>query len=84
MTGVQTCALPILAKLEKKALFIPTPGQFEQEYLAKKFEKEGILPRVKQDQFKKDAVFSVSLYQGLPKIKSEVNWSELFDLFERK
>lgn len=33
-----------LAKLNKKAFFIPTPGQYEQEYLAKKFDKEGIIP----------------------------------------
>jgi hypothetical protein len=30
-----------LAKLEKKAFFIPTPGQFEQEYLAKRFKRNG-------------------------------------------
>lgn len=28
-----------LVKLDKKAFFIPTPGQFEQEYLAKKLKK---------------------------------------------
>jgi hypothetical protein len=33
-----------LAKLEKKAFFIPTPGQYEQLYLAKKLEEEGIAP----------------------------------------
>jgi UDP-N-acetylglucosamine:LPS N-acetylglucosamine transferase len=32
-----------LAKLEK-AFFIPTPGQYEQLYLAKKLEEEGIAP----------------------------------------
>ena len=71
-----------LAKLEKKALFIPTPGQFEQEYLAKKYENEGVLPKVRQDKFKKDAIYSVSWYKGLPKIKSDVNWKELLVLFE--
>jgi UDP-N-acetylglucosamine:LPS N-acetylglucosamine transferase len=30
-----------LAKLGKKCFFIPTPGQFEQEYLAKKYKKTG-------------------------------------------
>jgi len=40
-----------LAKLNKKAFFIPTPGQYEQEYLAKKFDKEGIIPTCKQEKF---------------------------------
>ena len=73
-----------LAKLEKKAFFIPTPGQFEQEYLAEKYHKEGILPMATQEQFKMESVYSVDLYTGLPKIKSDVNWEELFALFERE
>lgn len=73
-----------LVKLEKKAFFIPTPGQFEQEFLAEKYKKGGILPMAKQDRFKMDAVYSVTLYPGFPKIKSEVNWTELFSLFHRK
>ena len=71
-----------LAKLEKKVFFIPTPGQFEQEYLAKKFKKQGLVPMAKQDKFKIEDLFSVPLYQGLPKIKSEINWKELFSLFQ--
>ncbi len=73
-----------LAKLEKKALFIPTPGQFEQEYLALKYKAEGLLPMVKQDKFKKEAMHSVVLYPGLPKIAIEVDWKELFSQFEGK
>ena len=70
-----------LAKLEKKAFFIPTPGQFEQEYLAKKYKKEGLLPTAKQDKFKLDDLLAVPLYSGLPKLSSNINWSELFQLF---
>ncbi|MCV6630587.1 MAG: glycosyltransferase, partial [Flavobacteriaceae bacterium] len=33
-----------LAKLEKQAFFIPTPGQFEQEYLAKRLQKQQLVP----------------------------------------
>lgn len=73
-----------LVKLEKKAFFIPTPGQFEQEFLASNYKKSGILPMAKQDRFKMDAVYSVALYPGFPKIKSEVNWKELFLLFHGK
>ena len=71
-----------LVKLEKKAFFIPTPGQFEQEYLAEKYYKEGILPMATQEQFKMGAVYAVDLYAGLPKIKSDVNWTALLALFE--
>lgn len=71
-----------LAKLEKKAFFIPTPGQFEQEYLAKKYKKEGLLPTTKQDKFIVDDLASIQVYPGFPKIESEVSWKNLFLLFE--
>ncbi len=32
-----------LCKLEKRAIFIPTPGQTEQEYLASQLEKDGVV-----------------------------------------
>jgi UDP:flavonoid glycosyltransferase YjiC (YdhE family) len=73
-----------LAKLEKKAFFIPTPGQFEQEYLAKKYKKEGLIMSAKQDDFKIDNLNAVDLYKGLPKTKSNLNWKKLFLLFERE
>jgi len=73
-----------LVKLEKKAFFIPTPGQFEQEYLAKKCKNEAILPYTKQSNFKMGNIYGVPLYKGFPKIKSEVNWNELFALFKRE
>lgn len=71
-----------LAKLQKKAFFIPTPGQFEQEYLAKKYKKEGLVPSARQEKFKLDGLLLVQLYKGLPNIKQEVNWKQLFHLFE--
>jgi uncharacterized protein (TIGR00661 family) len=71
-----------LAKLEKKAFFIPTPGQFEQDYLAKKLKRDGLLPFAKQDDFRIENLLEIQLYQGLPKIKNEVNWKNLFILFE--
>ena len=73
-----------LVKLEKKAFFIPTPGQFEQEYLAKKYKRDGFLPTTKQDRFKLNDLHSVAVFLGLPKIKSEINWENLFLLFEGK
>jgi len=73
-----------LAKLEKKAFFIPTPGQFEQEYLAKKYKYEGLIPYARQEKFKIDDLKEISFYKGLPKFTSEINWKNLFYFFESK
>lgn len=74
-----------LAKLGKKAFFIPTPGQYEQEYLAKKLKKKGLAPTCKQDDFKVDHLLQVDLYKGLKNIgNTEITWKELFGLFEGK
>ena len=73
-----------LVKLEKKAFFIPTPGQFEQEYLAKKMERNGFVPYAKQDNFKIEDLEDVKLYQGLPQLKKEIDWKQLFILFKGK
>jgi uncharacterized protein (TIGR00661 family) len=71
-----------LAKLGKKAFFIPTPGQFEQEYLAKRLKRNDFVPYAKQDDFKIEDLADVKLYQGLPQLKKEVHWKQLLILFE--
>ena len=73
-----------LAKLEKKAFFIPTPGQFEQEYLAEKFQKEGLVPFCKQDNFTIEKLKEINNYKGLLDFNQKVNWQKLFSLFERE
>lgn len=70
-----------LAKLNKKAFFIPTPGQYEQEYLAKKFDKEGIIPTCKQDKFKIKKLDKINFYKGFTNYSKKITWKELFDLF---
>lgn len=70
-----------LAKLEKKAFFIPTPGQYEQEYLAKKFKSEIVAPSCNQEKFKASKLEKIHFYKGFKDFSVEVNWSELFDLF---
>ena len=55
-----------LATLNKKAVFIPTPGQTEQEYLAKYFLENNIAYCMKQDQFNLKAAIEKSLpFTGL-------------------
>lgn len=74
-----------LTVLEKKAFFIPTPGQYEQEYLAKRLKDLGIVPSCKQKKFKPEKLNKISLYKGLKSLSHPAtNFSELFTLFERK
>ena len=53
-----------LAKLEKKAFFIPTPGQFEQEYLANRLNELKIIPCCSQDDFKIEMLNNIEDYSG--------------------
>jgi len=73
-----------LAKLEKKAFFIPTPGQFEQEYLAKRFHDLGVVPYCKQDAFTIDQLEAVADSTGLRDIEIGIDYKKLFRLFESK
>jgi uncharacterized protein (TIGR00661 family) len=70
-----------LAKLNKKAFFIPTPGQYEQEYLAQKLKKEGLVPFSEQDLFTIENLEELVHYKGLSEIKSNINWTTLFEVF---
>lgn len=72
-----------LAQLRKKAFFIPTPGQYEQEYLAEKFEKEGVAPYATQADFRMEDVAKVENYKGLPRMDSKIDWENLFQVFEK-
>jgi len=70
-----------LSVLEKKAFFIPTPGQFEQEYLAKKMKQQGFANYSKQDNFSITDLKTTTQFQGIPNLKQNVDWEELFTLF---
>ena len=73
-----------LAQLRKKAFFIPTPGQYEQEYLAKKLKKEGLVPYATQDNFKMKNILEIEEYKGLPRLETSVDWQKLFQVFEKQ
>lgn len=72
-----------LAQLEKKAFFIPTPGQYEQEYLAEKLMKDGIAPYAKQDDFVIKDLETIKNYTGLTMTENNLDWSDLFSIFNR-
>jgi len=54
-----------LAKLEKKAFFIPTPGQGEQEYLAQRLKRKKIAPSCKQEKFNLALLKDIDNYSGV-------------------
>jgi uncharacterized protein (TIGR00661 family) len=70
-----------LVKLHKKAFFIPTPGQYEQIYLAEKLQEEGLVPFATQENFKIEDLSKTELFKGLPELDTTVNWEELFKVF---
>ncbi|WP_136466009.1 UDP-N-acetylglucosamine--N-acetylmuramyl-(pentapeptide) pyrophosphoryl-undecaprenol N-acetylglucosamine transferase [Flagellimonas onchidii] len=70
-----------LAKLEKKAFFIPTPGQYEQEYLAKRLQKQVLVPFSSQDEFKLQDLGRIEDFEGLTQFESSMNYTELFGVF---
>ena len=70
-----------LAKLNKKAFFIPTPGQFEQEYLAERLTEMRLVPSCKQGEFTLKKLKEVSSYEGLKSFNFEINYKDLFSLF---
>jgi uncharacterized protein (TIGR00661 family) len=71
-----------LAQLGKKAFFIPTPGQYEQEYLAKKLQEEGLVPYAKQDLFCIENLSEIDNYKGLGQFETDIIWKQLFEVFE--
>ncbi|RKE98498.1 glycosyltransferase [Ichthyenterobacterium magnum] len=70
-----------LAKLEKNAFFIPTPGQFEQEYLAKRLSQLNYIASCKQEEFTVEKLNDANQYKGLKNLEYEVNYKRLFSLF---
>lgn len=72
-----------LAKLEKRAFFIPTPGQYEQEYLARRLEKQGLVPTCGQDDFVLGELDRMEAFKGLAHFGGEVDYASLFELFSR-
>ena len=73
-----------LSRLEKKAFFIPTPGQYEQQYLAKRLEKLQIAPFCKQNEFSLNQLNRIQEYKGLRNFGDHIVFRDLFSFFERE
>ena len=73
-----------LACMGKKAFFIPTPGQAEQEYLAKRLKEQGMIPFCTQDDFKIKKLSNIPVYKGFEHTTSLPDLRQYFGLFERK
>jgi UDP-N-acetylglucosamine:LPS N-acetylglucosamine transferase len=59
-----------LAALGKKTIFVPTPGQTEQEYLAEYLAQNGLVVYQKQDKFNLEtAIARLSAISPLPLTK---------------
>lgn len=74
-----------LEKLGAKAFLIPTPGQFEQEYLAKYLEQQKIAPFATQNDFNLSLLKNMVDYTGfIPKNKSNKEQNLFpFDVFQK-
>ena len=60
-----------LAALEKKAILVPTPGQTEQEYLAKRLMDKGLFYYERQDDFDfQRALDNSKKYKGFSNINN--------------
>lgn len=72
-----------LEALESKAFFIPTPGQFEQEYLAKYLENQKRVNFSSQSDFDLEKLFQCENYLGFEPKKTSNNslTKSLFDVF---
>lgn len=71
-----------LVKLEKKAFFIPTPGQTEQEYLAKRLEHLRLAPYANQKELSLKKINQASLYSGLTTLDFKIDYEKLFRIFK--
>jgi uncharacterized protein (TIGR00661 family) len=73
-----------LSILEKKAFFIPTPGQYEQVYLAKRLKELELAPFCEQDDFSIESLQEVVNFKGLKGDSQPIDYKDLFSLFNGK
>jgi len=72
-----------LAVLHKKAFFIPTPNQPEQEYLASHLKEQNLAPFCKEEDFNLEQLRQVESYKGLRTTNDKLD-AGLLRLFKRE
>lgn len=73
-----------LAALGKKVFVIPTPGQYEQEYLARKLKSLNVVAACNQKDFMEVKLSEVHQTEGLGGFSLTTNFSNAFTLFQGK
>jgi uncharacterized protein (TIGR00661 family) len=72
-----------MATMNKNVFFIPTPGQFEQEYVAKRLFDMKMIASCTQDDFSVDKLKLIDHFSGwLPLRTEQRDYSKLFSIFE--
>ena len=73
-----------LFKLQKNAVIIPTPGQTEQEYLAKYLSESSYFKSINQNEINlKNLIVTTQKFQKIKERKEEANWSKLLNIFNK-
>ena len=71
-----------LAALNKKTFFIPTPGQYEQKYLAKRLAEQNRIPYCNQEDFEVSKLSKIARYSGWETDNDfNLDFKQLFDIF---
>ena len=73
-----------LAKMEKKAFLIPTPGQPEQEYLANRLSAASLVGSCAQNKFSLKKLENLELTKGLRFNFLNTSFNSVFSLFQGK
>lgn len=71
-----------LATIGKKAFFIPTPGQHEQLYLAKRMQELHFAPYTLQEHFSIEKLNVLDNYKGLYISENSTDFKALFKIFD--
>lgn len=71
-----------LATIGKKAFFIPTPGQYEQLYLAKRMKALKYAPYATQEQFSLENLKELVDHKGLYNSDMSTDFKTLFKIFD--
>ncbi len=70
-----------LAAMGKRAIFIPTPGQTEQEYLARYLMEKKYFFSMEQEKF--DLIYALGMSKNFPGLVLENDYKALREAIER-